>query len=111
MVAASMGAKCSKKEPLPGRAIGSRPGGYYQVSMIFRFQIEVAPGSWLDFGTAEGAGLHPVGSAIHELLKLNRGTLKAGHYRYRAVDGVTHDWTSLTLDSTWGNGRTVTDRA
>jgi hypothetical protein len=78
--------------------------------MIFRFQIEIAPDSWLDFGTAQGSGLHPVGSAINELMKAKGGTLKAGRYRYRAVDGVTHDWSRLTLDSTWAYGPTVTGR-
>jgi hypothetical protein len=86
-------------------AISPRSDGYYLLSMIFRFQIEVAPDSWLDVGSAEGSGLHPVGSAISELVKTNGDTLKAGRYRYRAVDGTTHDWTRLTLESTWKYGR------
>jgi hypothetical protein len=75
------------------------PEGYYPISMIFRFQIEVAPDSWLDFGSAEGSGLHSVGSAIHKLVKAKGGTLEAGTYRYRPVDGFTHDWSRLTIAS------------
>jgi hypothetical protein len=72
--------------------------------MRFRFQIEVAPGKWLDFGSAQGSGLYAAQSAIHELVKASGGRLRAGRYRYRAVDGFTHDWSSLTIDST-GAGR------
>ena len=68
--------------------------------MMFRFQIEVAPDTWLDFGSAEGSGLNSVGSAIHELVKAKGGTLEAGRYRYRPVDGFTQDWSRLTIDST-----------
>ena len=67
--------------------------------MIFRFQVQVAPGKWLDFGSAEGSGFHPVGTAIAALMRAKGGTLEAGRYRYRPLDGVTHDWTPLTLDS------------
>jgi hypothetical protein len=67
---------------------------------MFRFQIEVAPGSWLDFGSAQGSGLYSAQSAIHELVKANGGRLRAGRYRYRAVDGFTHEWSNLTIDST-----------
>jgi hypothetical protein len=69
--------------------------------MMIRFQIEVAPGRWLDFGSAQGSGLYSAQSAIHELMKANGGRLRAGRYRYRAVDGFTHDWSNLTIDSTW----------
>jgi hypothetical protein len=75
------------------------PAGYYLILMMFRFQIEVAPGRWLDFGSAQGFGLHSAQSAIHELVKANGGRLRAGSYRYRAVDGITHDWSNLTIDS------------
>jgi hypothetical protein len=69
--------------------------------MIFRFQVEVAPDTWLDFGSAESSGLHQAGVAITELVKSKGGTLKAGRYRYRPVDGVTHHWSRLTIDSSW----------
>jgi hypothetical protein len=68
--------------------------------MMFRFQVEVAPDTWLDFGSAEGSGLNSVGSAIHELVKAKGGTLEAGKYRYRPVDGFTTEWSRLTIDST-----------
>jgi hypothetical protein len=68
--------------------------------MMFRFQIEAAPGSWLNVGSAEGHGAHAAGAAIHELMKANGGTLKAGEYRCRPLDGFTQDWSRLTLRST-----------
>lgn len=68
--------------------------------MRFVFQIKAAPGSWLDVGSAEGHGVHAVGVAIHELMKANGGTLKAGEYRSRPLDGVTQEWSRLTLSST-----------
>lgn len=74
--------------------------GYYSISMMFIFQIEVAPDTWLNVGSAEGHGVHGVGAAIHELMKANGGTLKAGEYRCRPVDGFTQEWSQLTLSST-----------
>jgi hypothetical protein len=74
--------------------------GYYSISMMFIFQIEVAPGNWLNAGSAEGGGVHGVGVAIHGLMKANGGTLKAGEYRCRPLDGVTQEWSRLTLSST-----------
>lgn len=76
---------------------------------MFRFQIEVAPGSWRDIGSAsvEGEGVGMVGAAILELMEALGGTLEAGEYRYRPLDGVTHEWSSLTLDATWA-GRPTT---
>jgi hypothetical protein len=68
--------------------------------MKYIFQIEVAPGSWLDVGSAEGQGVHGVGTAIHELMKAHGGTLKAGEYRSRPLDGITREWSRLTLSST-----------
>ncbi len=79
----------------------SDPAGYYLILMMFRFQIEVAPGKWLDYGMARGSGLYSAQSAIRELVKAHGGRLGAGRYRYRAVDGFTHDWSNLTIDSTW----------
>jgi hypothetical protein len=73
--------------------------------MIYRFQIELAPDQWLDIGSAHGSGPHPVGAAIHDLLKSRDGSLRAGTYRYRPIDRVTHEWSLLTLDSNLGAGR------
>jgi len=53
--------------------------------MMFTFQIEAAPGSWLNIGSAEGRGAHGVGTAIHELLQANGGALQAGKYRCRPL--------------------------
>ncbi|HWI95614.1 MAG TPA: hypothetical protein VNS60_06070 [Solirubrobacterales bacterium] len=75
-------------------------GGYYLISMMFIFQIEVAPGSWLKVGSAEGHGVHATGGAIHELMMANGGTLKEGKYRYRPLYGGTQEWSHLTLSST-----------
>ena len=74
--------------------------GYYLISMIFIFQFEVAPGSWLNAGSAEGHGVHATGAAIHELMKANGGTLREGEYRCRPLYGVTQEWSHLTLSST-----------
>jgi hypothetical protein len=68
--------------------------------MMFVFQIEAAPGSWLNVGSAEGQGVHGAGTAIHALMKANGGTLKAGEYRCRPLDGITQEWSHLTLSST-----------
>lgn len=68
--------------------------------MMFIFQIEVAPDSWLNVGSAEGQGAHGVGVALHELMKANGGSLKEGAYRCRPLDGVTQEWSHLTLSST-----------
>ena len=68
--------------------------------MMYLFQFEAAPGSWLSVGSAEGYGVHAAGAAIHELMKANGGKLKAGEYRCRPLDGVTHGWSRLTLRST-----------
>lgn len=68
--------------------------------MMFIFQIEAGPGSWLNIGSAEGHGAHAVGAAIHELMRANGGALKAGEYRCRPLYGVTREWTRLTLSST-----------
>jgi len=68
--------------------------------MMFRFQIEAAPGSWLDVGSAQGQGVNAVGAAVYELMQAKGGTLKAGEYRCRPLDGVTQDWSRLTLRST-----------
>ena len=68
--------------------------------MMFTFQIEAAPGSWLNIGSAEGRGAHGVGTAIHELLQANGGALQAGKYRCRPLDGFTQEWSYITLSST-----------
>jgi hypothetical protein len=68
--------------------------------MMFVFQIEATSGNWLNVGSAEGDGVHGVGVAIHELMKANGGTLKAGEYRCRPLDGFTQEWSHLTLSST-----------
>jgi hypothetical protein len=68
--------------------------------MMYRFQIEMSPDRWLDFGSAEGFGLHPAGAAISELWKANGETLEAGRYRYRPDHGGD-DWVCLTLHSDW----------
>jgi hypothetical protein len=74
--------------------------GYYLISMMFIFQIEVSPGSWLNVGSAEGQGVHATGAAIHELMKANGGALKEGKYRCRPLYGGTQEWSHLTLSST-----------
>jgi hypothetical protein len=69
--------------------------------MVYQFQIEVAPGEWLNFASAEGSGLHPAGAAISDLWKANGEMLDAGRYRYRPEDGGSDDWFCLTLHSAW----------
>jgi hypothetical protein len=68
--------------------------------MMFIFQIEVGPGSWLNAGSAEGYGVHATGAAIHELMKTNGGTLKEGEYRCRPLYGAAQEWSYLTLSAT-----------
>lgn len=70
--------------------------------MMYLFQIEVAPGNWLNIGSARGHGAHGVGTAIYELMKANGGTLEPGEYRCRPLDGITHEWSHLTLKSSRG---------
>lgn len=68
--------------------------------MMFTFQFEAAPGSWLNVGSAKGRGVHGVETAIHELMQANGGALQAGEYRCRPVDGFTQEWSHITLSST-----------
>lgn len=66
--------------------------------MKFRFQRRDEKGHWVDVGSAQGSGPNPAAQALEQLIgKSSR--IAPGEYRYRPIDGVTLNWSPLTISS------------